>query len=67
MPKFKVTAIVKDYWVAEIEADNEDEAKDIATDLCQAELPSVSEKKKAPTLQFLDSDWDFPYVDRIDE
>jgi len=67
MPRFKVTAIVKDYWIAEIEAENEDEAEDIAKDICQAELPPVSEKEKLPTLQFQDTDWDFPYVDRMSD
>jgi len=67
MPKFRITAIVKDYYTFDVEAEDALEAEDIATDICQAELPSVSEKKKAPTIQFLDSDWDFPYVDQIGE
>jgi len=59
MPKFKVTVIAKDYWTAVVEADNEDEAEDLATDLCQAGLASVSEKERIPNLKYLDSEWYF--------
>ena len=64
--KFQVTVIAKDYWIVEIEAEDEVEAEDLATDMCQAELLSVSEKEKVKPhshLKFLDSEWDF-YVDR---
>ena len=46
MPKYKVTVLAKDYWTVEIEAEDEVEAEDLATDMCQAELLDVSEKEK---------------------
>tara|TARA_Y100001963_G_scaffold122684_1_gene172157 strand:+ start:280 stop:540 length:261 start_codon:yes stop_codon:yes gene_type:complete len=63
MPKFKVEILTKDYWIAEVEADDESEAEDVATEICQHELTSVSEKEKTPTLQYLDSDWDIEVID----
>ena len=60
MPKFKVTVIAKDYWETIVEADNEDEAEDIASDLCQVGLTSVSEKERVPNLKYLDeAEWYF--------
>jgi len=66
MPEFKVTVIAKDYWETIVEADNEDEAEDIATDLCQVGITMVSEKEKVPNLKYLDSEWEF-YIDGEDE
>lgn len=59
MTKFHVTVISKDYWETTVEADSEDGAEDIASDLCQAGLASVSEKEVAPNLKYLDSEWYF--------
>ena len=61
--KFQVTVIAKDYWTVELEAEDEAEAEDLATDICQAELTAVIDKEKAPTLKYIDSEWDF-HVDR---
>ena len=63
MPKFFVMVVAKDYWTAVVEAESEDEAGDMATDLCQAGLSAVSEKEKISGLKYLDSEWEF-YVDK---
>jgi hypothetical protein len=63
MPKFTVTVVAKDYWTVELEAEDEAGAEDLAWDICQGELLAVSEKERAPTLKYVDSEWDF-YVDK---
>ena len=65
MPKFKVEIVAKDYWIVEVEADDESEAEDVATEICQHELTFVSEKEKTPTLQYLDSVWDIEVIDNV--
>ena len=66
MPKFTVTIKARDYWRVELEAENEAEAEDLATDICQVELTAVRDKEKAPTLHYDGSLWDF-YVDKCDD
>tara|TARA_R110000824_G_scaffold274352_1_gene463042 strand:+ start:55 stop:258 length:204 start_codon:yes stop_codon:yes gene_type:complete len=66
MPTFNVMVVAKDYWTAVVEAESEDEAEDMATDLCQAGLSAVSEKEKISGLKYLDSEWEF-YVDKKED
>jgi len=64
MPKFKIEIVAKDSYIVMVEADDEFEAKDVATEICQHELTFVSEKEKTPTLQYLDSVWDIEVIDK---
>ena len=73
MTKFKIEIVAKDYYIVEVEADDEFEAKErVVTEICQEgwlEIKHhgtqfVNGKERLPTLQYLDSVWDFQVIDK---
>tara|TARA_R110000765_G_scaffold5943_5_gene18575 strand:- start:1774 stop:1995 length:222 start_codon:yes stop_codon:yes gene_type:complete len=73
MTKFKIEIVAKDYYIVEVEADDEFKAKErVVTEICQEgwlEIKHhgtqfVNGKEKLPTLQYLDSVWDFQVIDK---
>jgi|TARA_R110000823_G_scaffold14997_5_gene49140 hypothetical protein len=73
MTKFKIEIVAKDYYIVEVEADDEFKAKErVVTEICQEgwlEIKHhgtqfVNGKETLPTLQYLDSVWDFQVIDK---
>tara|TARA_R110002167_G_scaffold155421_1_gene349867 strand:- start:1710 stop:1931 length:222 start_codon:yes stop_codon:yes gene_type:complete len=73
MTKFKIEIVAKDYYIVEVEADDEFKAKErVVTEICQEgwlEIKHhgtqfVNGKERLPTLQYLDSVWDFQVIDK---
>tara|TARA_R110000822_G_scaffold8322_7_gene32913 strand:- start:1534 stop:1755 length:222 start_codon:yes stop_codon:yes gene_type:complete len=73
MTKFKIEIVAKDYYIVEVEADDEFKAKErVVTEICQEgwlEIKHhgtqfVNGKEKLPTVQYLDSVWDFQVIDK---
>ena len=73
MTKFKIEIVAKDYYIVEVEADDEFKAKErVVTEICQEgwlEIKHhgtqfVNGKEILPTLQYLDSVWDFQVIDK---
>ena len=73
MTKFKIEIVAKDYYIVEVEADDEFKAKErVVTEICQEgwlEIKHhgtqfVNGKEKLTTVQYLDSVWDFQVIDK---